>query len=149
MAEESISFRLPVERTKIREFGLAVGEDNPVFFDADAARRAGFSDIVAPPTFSVTQMWHLSREEREERLGANLDYARVLHAEQEFAYNRLPVAGETLDATMRISRDVTKRGRRGGELRFVTYESRFSDAGGEEVLRALYTLVQTSKDPVE
>lgn len=149
MAEESISFRLPVERTKIREFALAVGEDNPVFFDADAARRAGFSDIVAPPTFSVTQMWRVSREEREERLDANLDYARVLHAEQEFAYNRLPVAGETLDATMRISRDVTKRGRRGGELRFVTYESRFSDADGEEVLRALYTLVQTSKDPGE
>jgi hypothetical protein len=50
---------------------------------------------------------------------------------------------------MRISKDVTKQGRRGGELRFVTYESRFNDAGGEEVLRALYTLVQTSKDPRE
>ncbi len=149
MAEASIVFKLPVERAKIREFALAVGEDNPIYFDAEAARMAGYSDIVAPPTFSVTQMWHLSREEREERLGANLDYARVLHAEQEFLYNRLPVAGETLDATMRISKDVTKQGRRGGELRFVTYESRFNDAGGEEVLRALYTLVQTSKDPRE
>ncbi|MBA2273984.1 MAG: MaoC family dehydratase N-terminal domain-containing protein [Actinobacteria bacterium] len=149
MAEASIVFKLPVERAKIREFALAVGEDNPIYFDAEAARMAGYSDIVAPPTFSVTQMWHLSREEREERLGANLDYARVLHAEQEFQYKRLPVAGETLDATMRISRDVTKQGRRGGELRFVTYESRFDDAAGEEVLRALYTLVQTSKDPGE
>lgn len=147
MAETSIAFRLPVERAKIREFALAVGEDNPIFFDSEAARRAGFSDVVAPPTFSVTQMWHLSREEREARLGANLDYARVLHAEQEFSYRRLPVAGETLDAIMRISKDVTKRGKRGGELRFVTYESRFSDASGEEVLCAFYTLVQTSKDP--
>ncbi|MDQ3785260.1 MAG: MaoC family dehydratase N-terminal domain-containing protein [Actinomycetota bacterium] len=149
MAERSIAFKLPVERAKIREFALAVGEDNPIFFDADAARRAGFSDVVAPPTFSVTQMWQLSREEREARLGANLDHARVLHAEQEFVYKRLPVAGETLDATMRVFRDVTKQGRRGGELRFVTYESRFNDAADEEVLRALYTLVQTSKDPGE
>lgn len=147
MAETSISFKLPVDRAKIREFALAVGEDNPIFFDSEAARRAGFSDVVAPPTFSVTQMWHISREERETRLGANLDYARVLQAEQEFRYRRLPVAGEALDATMRISKDVTKRGKRGGELRFVTYESRFSDASGEEVLCAYYTLVQTSKDP--
>ena len=147
MAETSIAFRLPVERAKIREFALAVGEDNPIFFDAEAARRAGLSDIVAPPTFSVTQMWQVSRDEREARLGGDLDYARVLHAEQEFVYRRLPVAGETLDAIMRISKDVTKRGRKGGEMRFVTYESRFSDSSGEEVLRALYTLVQTSKDP--
>lgn len=147
MAETSISFKLPVDRAKIREFALAVGEDNPIFFDSEAARQAGFSDVVAPPTFSVTQMWHISREERETRLGANLDYARVLQAEQEFRYRRLPVAGETLDATMRISKDVTKRGKRGGELRFVTYESRFSDASGEEVLCAYYTLVQTSRDP--
>ena len=147
MTETSIEFKLPVERAKIREFALAVGEDNPIFSDTEAARRAGFPDVVAPPTFSVTQMWHLSREEREARLGVSLDHARVLHAEQEFTYNRLPVAGETLDATMRVSKDVTKQGRKGGELRFVTYETRFTDAGGEEVLRALYTLVQTSKDP--
>ena len=131
----------------MREFALAVGEDNPIFFDVEEARRQGLPDIVAPPTFTVTQIWQVSRDEREATLGAHLDYGRVLHGEQEFIYKRLPVAGETLTGVMRISRDVQKEGRRGGSMRFVTYESRFTDANGEEVLTALYTLLQTAKDP--
>lgn len=142
-----IEFDLPVERGKVREFALAVGEDNPIHLDPEAARLHGFPDIVAPPTFSVTQIWQVSREEREERLGANLDYGRVLHGEQEFAYKRLPFAGEVLKGKMRISKDFTKEGRRGGSMRFVTYESVFTDAEGEEVLTAYYTLIETAKDP--
>ncbi len=145
--ERAIEFELPVERGKVREFALAVGEDNPVFFDPAEARRQGLPDIVAPPTFTVTQLWQVPREEREERLGARLDYGRVLHGEQEFVYERLPVAGELLRGVMRISRDFTKQGRRGGSMRFVTYESRFTDERGEEVLTALYTLIETGADP--
>ena len=139
-------FELPVERGKVREFALSVGEDNPVFYDVDAARAQGLPDIVAPPTFTVTQIWQISREQREEQLGANLDYERVLHGEQEFVYERLPFAGEILRGTMRISKDFTKQGKRGGEMRFVTYESRFVDVQGEDVLTAYYTLIETAKD---
>lgn len=141
-----LTFELPIERGKVREFALAVGEDNPIFFDVDAARAQGLPDIVAPPTFTVTQIWQISREQREEQLGANLDYERVLHGEQEFEYQRLPFAGEILRATMRISKDFSKEGKRGGEMRFVTYESRFVDVQGEDVLTAYYTLIETAKD---
>jgi acyl dehydratase len=147
LADEIIEFDLPVERGKVREFALAVGEDNPVSLDPEEARLQGFPDLLAPPTFTVTQIWQVPREEREARLGANLDYERVLHGEQEFVYRRLPVAGETLKGRMRISKDFTKEGRRGGSMRFVTYESTFTDADGEEVLTAYYTLIQTAKDP--
>lgn len=147
MAESEIRFELPVEPGKAREFALAVGEDNPLFFDAEQARLHGFPNVLAPPTFTVTQIWAVPREERETRLGANLDYGRVLHGEQEFVYRRLPFAGETLKATMRIARDFVKEGQRGGRMRFVTYETRFEDDAGEEVLTAYYTLLETSKDP--
>jgi hypothetical protein len=147
LGERAIEFELPVERGKVREFALAVGEDNALFFDPEEARRNGLPDIVAPPTFTVTQLWEVSRDEREKQLGARLDYERVLHGEQEFTYKRLPVAGEVLRGTMRISSDVTKEGRRGGTMRFVTYESKFVDGDGDEVLTAHYTLLETSKDP--
>lgn len=147
MVEDVIEFDLPVERGKVREFALAVGEDNPVLLDPEAARLHGFPDVLAPPTFTVTQIWQVPRDEREARLGANLDYGRVLHGEQEFVYRRMPVAGEVLKGAMRISKDFTKEGRRGGSMRFVTYETRFTDAGGDEVLTAYYTLIQTAKDP--
>ena len=144
---EVLEFDLPIERGKVTEFALAVGEDNPVFFDVEAARLAGFPDVVAPPTFTVTQIWQVSREDREAKLGANLDYARVLHGEQEFVYKRLPFAGEILKGRMQISKDFTKEGKRGGTMRFVTYESVFKDAQDEEVLTAYYTLIETAKDP--
>jgi acyl dehydratase len=148
LVEESLSFDLPVERGKVREFALAVGEDNPVFFHAEEARRQGLPDVIAPPTFTVTQMWQIPREERERRLGANLSYDRVLHGEQEFFYRRLPVAGEVLNATMRIASDVTKPGRR-GNMRFVTYESKFTDTDGDEVLTAHYTLIEIEPPKVD
>jgi acyl dehydratase len=141
-----IAFDLPVDPDGVADFATAVGEDNPVFFDADAARAQGFPGPLAPPTFTVTQIFQVPRGERERRLGANLDYARVLHGEQEFIYERLPIAGETLHGTMRIARDFTKEGKRGGSMRFVTYESRFTDSEGALVLTANYTLIETAKD---
>lgn len=144
---DQVEFDLPIERGKVKEFAIAVGENNPVYYDPIAARERGFPDVIAPPTFTVTQIWQIPREERQARLEANLDYERVLHGEQEFVYKRLPVAGEVLKGTMRISKDFTKEGKRGGAMRFVTYESKFTDGDGQEVLTAHYTLIETAKDP--
>ena len=147
MAEDKIEFQLPVTEEHVKRFAAAVGEDNnPLFFDAQAAQEMGLPGIVAPPTFTVTQIFQVPRDEREQRLGANLDYARVLHGEQEFVYRRLPAAGETLTGVMRISKDFEKEGKRGGSMRFVTYETKFTDAGDDEVLTMYYTLIQTAKD---
>ena len=146
MAEQAISFELPVERGKVREFALAVGETNPILFDPQAAREQGLPDVVAPPTFTMIERFQVTPEERARRLGPQLDEGRVLHGEQEFVYNRLPFAGEILMGTMRIASDVTREGRRGGQLRVVTYETVYTDAEGEEVLRSSYTLVETEKD---
>ncbi len=147
MPESEIVFKLPVDREKVRDFALAVGEDNPILLDPEHALEHGLPNVIAPPTFTVTQIFQVPRDERERRLGANLDYARVLHGEQEFVYKRLPVAGETLTGTMRISKDFEKEGKRGGTMRFVTYETIFTDENGDEVLTAYYTLLQTAKDP--
>jgi acyl dehydratase len=147
MAEDKIEFELPVTEEHVARFALAVGEDdNPLFYDPQAAQEAGFPGALAPPTFTTTQIFQVPRDEREKRLGANLDYARVLHGEQEFVYKRLPIAGETLKGVMRISKDFEKEGKRGGTMRFVTYETKFTDSGDEEVLTAYYTLLQTAKD---
>ncbi|HWL66301.1 MAG TPA: MaoC family dehydratase N-terminal domain-containing protein [Actinomycetota bacterium] len=146
MAEEFIDFELPVGADAVTEFASAVGSSDPMHLDDEAARRHGFPGTLAPPTFTTRQIFQVPRDEREQRLGANLDYARVLHGEQEFVYKRLPIAGETLKGRMRISKDFEKEGKRGGSMRFVTYESVFTDSQGEEVLTAYYTLLQTAKD---
>jgi len=146
VAGKELTFDLPVRFEHVQDFARAVGEDNPVFFDIEAAEQQGFPNVVAPPTFTTTQIFQVPRAEREQQLGANLDYGRVLHGEQEFVYKRLPIAGETLKGRMRIAKDFTKEGKRGGAMRFVTYESIFTDEAGDEVLSAYYTLIETAKD---
>ena len=47
------TFEYEVGREKIREYAHAVGEANPVHLDPEAARAAGFRDVVAPPMFCV------------------------------------------------------------------------------------------------
>lgn len=147
MVGPSLEFDLPIERGKIRELALAVGEDNPLFLDPEAARAEGFPDVIAPPTFTVTDIWQLLPEERAERLGVDLDRARMLHGEQEYLYTRLPIAGEVLRGTVRVYKDTEKKGGRGGKMRVVTFETRFTDAAGQDVLTAYYTSVETATDP--
>ena len=42
-----------VEAERIAQYADAVGESSPIHRDADAARMAGYRDIVAPPMFAV------------------------------------------------------------------------------------------------
>ena len=46
-------FEYEVCREKIREYSHAIGATNPVHFDREAAKGAGFRDVVAPPMFAV------------------------------------------------------------------------------------------------
>ena len=42
-----------VGREKIKEYASVMGIENPVHFDVEAARDAGYRDVVAPPMFAV------------------------------------------------------------------------------------------------
>ncbi|MGO1538713.1 MAG: FAS1-like dehydratase domain-containing protein, partial [Leucobacter sp.] len=91
-----------VGREKVREFARAVVSEAPVHHDPAAARAAGFSDVVAPPTFAVvvqeaTLAQLLSDED------ANVDFTRVVHGDQRFSYTRPIVAGDELIATLTIA----------------------------------------------
>ena len=84
-----------VTREKIREFADAVGDENPAYRSVDAARDLGHADVVAPPTFAIVVTSRASAQVMfDPALG--LDYSRVVHGEQSFAYARPIVAGDRL-----------------------------------------------------
>lgn len=87
-----------VGREKVREFAAAVGELSPLSHDVSAARAEGYADVVAPPTFAIVLALGASEKVvKDPELG--LDYTRVVHAEQRFAYVRPIVAGDELRVT--------------------------------------------------
>jgi len=97
-----------VALVKVREFARALGDENPLYHDPAAARRAGYPHVIAPPTFAVVvaQAERLAML-RDPELG--LDPARMLHTEQRFRYRRPIFAGDALLATAEIV-DISVRG---------------------------------------
>ncbi|GGK93091.1 MaoC family dehydratase N-terminal domain-containing protein [Mangrovihabitans endophyticus] len=129
-----------VGREKIREFARAIGAEDPEYHDPEAARRAGYADVVAPPTFPVVITMSSSRQIiRDPELG--LDYSRVVHGDQKFAYERPVVAGDALVCQNFVD-EVMQRG--GHD--FITTRTEVRTESGERVLTAWAKLVQRGED---
>jgi acyl dehydratase len=90
-----------VGRQKIAEFADAVGAADPVHRDAEAARAAGYPDVIAPPTFVIALTLSAAGVVVEDPDVA-LDYSRVVHGEQRFTHHRPIRAGDRLVATPTI-----------------------------------------------
>src|SRR2546423_953249 len=90
-----------VGREKIREYALAVGESDPVHLDPQAARAAGYSDVLAPPMFAVVYTAAaILQALTDEALG--IDLARVVHGSQEFVWDRDVVSGDEITTTWSV-----------------------------------------------
>jgi acyl dehydratase len=124
-----------VGREKVREFSRAVFATNPINHDPEAARAAGYTDVVAPPTFAVVvQEATLAQLLADPE--ADIDFSRVVHGDQRFSFSRPIVAGDELTATL----TVTSVKSLGGHS-MVTSESSVVDAAGAHVVTAISTLV--------
>src|SRR6266496_2976098 len=124
-----------VDRGRVLQFDDAIGEDNPVFRDADAAKAAGFEDQIAPPTFAtVMQIMTSGQVVLDQDLGLN--YALVVHGEQEYEWSRPVKVGDKLRATPRIA-DIYAR----GPNEFLVIEADVKDETGETVVVGRSTLL--------
>ena len=96
-----------VGREKIREYAQAVGETNPLHADVDAARAAGHADLVAPPMFAVVYTSPaIGPAFFDPEVG--MDFARMVHGAQEFAWGPLVVAGDEISTEIELA-DVSER----------------------------------------
>ena len=87
--------RYEVGAEKIREFADAIGDPNPVYRDAAAARAAGHPAVIAPPTFTtIINLKVIELIVADPALG--LDWSRVVHGEQTFDLRRPVRAGDRL-----------------------------------------------------
>ncbi|WP_242891897.1 MaoC family dehydratase N-terminal domain-containing protein [Actinomadura litoris] len=89
-----------VGRVKISEFADAIGDPNPVFRDREAAKAAGYPDVIAPPTFPIVMSLYTPGLADPE-LGLN--FAMVVHSGQSFAYVRPLRAGDVVTCTSTIT----------------------------------------------
>lgn len=126
---------LTVDRDQVVQFDEAVGEDNPAFRDAGAARALGYSEQLAPPTFvTKVQIMASAQVVLDQELGLN--YMLVVHGEQEFEWRRPVQVGDVLTAVPRIADIYAK-----GPNEFLVIEAEVKDATGETVAVSRTTLL--------
>ncbi|MEU8705334.1 MaoC family dehydratase N-terminal domain-containing protein [Streptomyces sp. NPDC048565] len=124
-----------VGREKIREFAEAVGDANPAYTDPEAAKALGYPDVIAPPTFVFSIAYRAAGQVvADPQLG--LDFSRVVHGDQKFAYERPVRAGDRLTVTSTIEAIKTMAG-----TDILDVRGEVHDESGEHVVTAWMKLV--------
>lgn len=125
-----------VERGRLRFFAETIGLTDPIYFDVNAARRAGHRDLPVPLTF----LGHSLELELPNPMGwleaVGGDLTRTTHAEQAFVYHAMAYAGDRLVLHRRIVNVYTKRN---GALEFVVKQTDVK-RGNESLAEILSTI---------
>ena len=122
-------------REKIKEYATALGIENPVHFEVEAARAAGFRDVVAPPMFAVVYSGPA--------LGPVLfdpdvamNFAAMVHGGQEFAWDEPACSGDEITTSTKCL-SIEERDGKG----FYVFETNSVNQDGAQVARGTWTLI--------
>jgi acyl dehydratase len=124
-----------VGREKIREFAEAIGADDEAYRDPEAARKLGYPDVIAPPTFAVV-LTSAGVRQLVDDPDLGLDFGRVVHGDQRFQHIRPIHAGDVLISRSTIE-EITSRA--GND--FLTTRTEVTDEDGDLVVTGWSKLV--------
>lgn len=128
---------LMVDRTRLKFFAKAIGENDPVYSDLATAQAAGYADLPAPPTFLfAAELDSGANDQLLADLGIPL--SKLLHGEQSFRYLKPVCAGDTVTVQSTITDIYDKKG---GQLEFVVKDSSVVNQRAERVAELRTVLV--------
>jgi len=120
-------------RAKIAEYANAIGAENPVHFDREAALAAGFRDVVAPPMFCVVYSAPaMGPAILDSEVGMN--FAAMVHGSQEFEWGEAVCSGDEITTTPRCAEIYEKDGKG-----FYVFESTSVNQEDAQVVRGTWT----------
>ena len=110
------SYQFEVDRAKIKELCLAIGDNNPLFFDREYAQSQGYQDTPADICDSLKLWGYPEIWSRMTEMG--IDTARLLHAKEEYEYFAPIYPGDIITGTVVVDsmRDPTA-------MQMVTFKS--------------------------
>jgi acyl dehydratase len=128
-----------VGKEKIREYANVIGLDNPVYFDREAAKAAGFRDVVAPPMFCVVYCAPaLGPALFDPDVGMN--FAAMVHGGQQFEWGEPACCGDEITTTAKCLEIFEKEGKDGKPNNgFYVFETVSVNQDGDEVVRGTWT----------
>ena len=123
---ESEAITYDVERGAIRKFAEAIGDDNPLYIDEEAARKSRYGGLIAPPTFMR------SMSAGRSRATVQSPYPAALDGGSEWEYFEPVRPGDRISVTMKVSEMFEREGRLGNML-FIIRETSYVNQFGKTV----------------
>ncbi|OPE49159.1 (R)-hydratase, partial [Mycobacterium intermedium] len=130
-----------VGREKLREYARAVQDYHPAHWDVAAAAELGYSDVVAPLTFTSVPGMACNRRMFEEVV---VGYDTYVQTEEVFEQHRPIVAGDELQVDVELT---SVRRVAGRDL--ITVTNTFTDQAGERVHTLHTTVVGVTGEEVD
>lgn len=124
-----------VDAALIAAFAAAVGASDPVHTDPEAARAAGYADVIAPPTLAVRFAQQSDRAYVADP-EAGIDFSRVVHGEQRFVHHRPITAGDEVLGAVTVDQV-----RSAGGHAMVTTRTELTTTTGEALATCTSTIV--------
>ena len=122
-----------VEGERVARYADAVGEDNPIYRDAEAAQAEGFRGQVAPPMFCVVYSSPaMGPAILDPEVGMN--FAAMVHGGQEFEWGEPVCAGDLISTEVECT-SITERNGNG----FYVFEQVSTNQDGAETVRGTWT----------
>jgi len=119
---------IEVEKGQLKFFAKAVGEENPIYFDEDAARKAGHRALPAPPTFTFSLAMGAPADRGDLLRDMGVDMRSILHGEQTFRHFGQIYAGDSITL---VTETVDIFSKKGGLLEFVLQRTRAENQDGQ------------------
>lgn len=130
-----------VGREKVREYARAVQDYHPAHWDVAAAAELGYSDLVAPLTFTSVPGMTCNRRMFESVV---VGYDTYLQTEEVFEQHRPIVAGDELHIDVELAAVRRTAGRD-----FITVTNTFTDTDGERVHTLHTTVVGITAEDID
>ena len=131
-----------VGRELIRRFADAIEDPNPLYRDPQAARAAGYPDVIAPPTFLTVLGFRYRDITPMDDPELGVDFSVVVHGQESFDLYRPVCAGDVLKFTYTVA-DV----RVAGNNELMTNVIDVVAGNGEKVASITSTLVSRGTAP--
>ena len=141
---------IPVGRNDIVRFAIATGEDDPVHHDVEAARAAGYRDILAPPGFVSVLAAHSQLFVDRSRLRGDglveeqyppLPVRRIVVGEIALRFHADICAGDEITVAKTLVDMNQRQARDGAAMVVIDFERRYLDASGSAVADERYAVV--------
>jgi acyl dehydratase len=153
MADKSkLGMELPdctfiVEKDKITEFAIAVSQKenkeqlNPIYYDEEAAKKAGYQGIPIPPTFPTCAFFWAGGGLMALVKTLGIDLNKLLHREEDYEYFGSIYAGDVITRKMKVI-DVLRKGSGNKSVEVTVLETDLINQRGELVVKGRTRLME-------